>query len=318
MGKKIGELIRFNVPENLTETKYTKILIDKTNELLERVGDELVPESALDNGKKLIEALPRVLPGAEEYRKILKKYGYLPQITDPVAHVLELVRGKCVDDKLIEKIYDDFYTREAYNVFTALANVPPTSLAKPFEQLIIDVTRPHVEITPPVTIDGTPSNRYDAYIPDYNVRVEVKTTRLIDSTKNGDMGKRFLPYGAGRKFTTSIKQVKLKYFDLLVMNIAAANVNLYALYTRDDIEKIIIENFVGKSSKKMFVSLIHNTEATPKTKEKRLEKVWTSEFILYFQNYRAMADMLSYARFVTFDPKELGKAVARESKKFKK
>ena len=306
----IKEYVEFNIPPETTKNEHTKLLLDEAHEIVERIDGEEITETAIFEGKKLLERADEKTPHFKEYEKIVQKYGYLPRISDPVTYILGKARGKYVDDGFIKEINNDFIRRRAYNIFTPIANVPPTNLAKPFEQMMIDVLNKYITTSHPVTLDDTPYTRYDAYVPDYDIRIEVKTTRLIDATKKGDMGKRFLPYGLGKKFATGIKQVKLIYFDALIMNIVASNVSLYALYTHDDVKRIIIDNFVD-GKKKVRAGLIHNTDKTPKEKDKRLKRIYTDEFIFTFSNYEMMGNMLEYARYVTFDINDLAKQTAK-------
>jgi len=312
----LREFIQFNIPTYISRTKHTQVLLDEMIDVLSYIDGEEVTDKALENAKDFIKTLPRDLPLKKDYEKLLKKYGYLPRVINELEYAIQKFRNNYVTDETIRDFYHDLARGRAYNIFTPVANYPPTNLAKPFEQLILDAINYNGgNATKPVKLPDTPASRYDIYLPESGMRIEVKSTRLIDATRKGDMGKRFLPYGAGKKFATGIKQIKLIYFDLLVMNIIASNVSLYALYTRDDIERIILENFVEHSDNKFTASLIHNTDKTPKDKEGRMKRVWTDEFIFTFPMYTGMKDILSYAQFVTFDVNELAKQIIKTSKK---
>jgi hypothetical protein len=267
-------------------------------------------ENEINVLKKMV---PETTPKYKEYIQIMEKYGYVfPR--DPIEILFTKYHGYEITEELRMNLKKELQIQKLYNPFKKLASYSPASTSKLFEKLLIDLSKEYSkhEIIPPITLENTPSVRYDAYVPDTNKRIEVKVTRLIDKKKTeNSMHLRFGPYGTSMTPKVNFEQVKLKYFDVFVGVFVSTNIALWTVLTEKNIEKLVMENYVNKENKKpgITVSIMHNTKKSPRTPEERLNVVMEHELQIQINGEPGIKSFIEYADVATFDVREVLKFI---------
>lgn len=189
--------------------------------------------------------------------------------------------------------------------------MPPRGSTEAIRHMLMGLS--NGSLIKPINVKKTPSNKYSIYNSAKNDRVLLRVTRLIDASRAGDMASRLVPFGEGGKFTTSVKQIKLKTFDVLVTGVMGSNAILYFVHTRDAIRDIIKDHFVdGGVGDGISVSIIHGRRESPKDRTKRRRLIEKEEFLIHIKDYRAMRSFGECAELMTYDPRGVVEYLTRK------